>query len=357
MKILLLSDGVERSNIVDELSKYLPTYQVVDIGEGSCDIEGILSSKNILIHMTSLGDFTDKLSHILKPKSYILLKLAGEKKCNTWQTQEGIKVESALTQNAIGVCDINDIFDIYSLPIAKYEYLTDTIVTLTDCPSISEVVLYGSIARREWLSHGDGDIMVITDMTSAEVQAMLERVEGVTFSDVLPDKVTLYFGDFLIEIAVVERVEDNELYYVNSYIPDPSYSIIKGGIDTLDRLIAMQKRFVVDTESLTKNTISRLVYFVLSMDCIAKSGNEYKFFFHSNIITHEIIRLSKQLQGEYKYDYLPKDSDSIFEAMQADGLVYSYVMDKQDYISRIHIATRKLLAKIDNIDERYIDII
>lgn len=353
MKILLVGENKEKGGVLARLHERLPNYQVVEILESESSVEcmrDIVETRDIIVNISAIWDSARVFASMLEPKSYLLLKVADD-------TESGKDVDSLFRQNAIGERWVDASTDLASLALERYEYLVDTIHTLASCPEVREVVLYGSIARREWLTNGDGDIMVTCDMSKQEIQDMLESVPGVTFCDILPDKVTVYFGDFLIEVAVVSSVEENKLYYVNSYIQDTRYSIIKGDGETLDRLVAMQKSFVVDGDKLIAETVSRLVYFVLSMDGIARSGNEYKFFFHSNIITHEMIRLSKLLQGEYKYEYLPKDSDKIYKAMQAQYLVYTYSMDKQKYLSQVRGAAKQLINKVNNIDKKYINIL
>ena len=89
-----------------------------------------------------------------------------------------------------------------------------------------------------------------------------------------------------------------------------------------------------DPATLISEAVKRLVFFVLSLDHIAKQGDRYKFFFHNNIIIHELVRLERLIQGDVSYHYLPKQ---VFEssALGLADLSFSFHDDMEEHIRKV----------------------
>jgi len=48
-----------------------------------------------------------------------------------------------------------------------------------------------------------------------------------------------------------------------------------------------------------------MIYFVLSLPKLIEKDNNYKYYFHFNIILHNFIRINEVLKGNIEYNYLP----------------------------------------------------
>lgn len=128
---------------------------------------------------------------------------------------------------------------IRKIPFRLYEKTAQVIHRLLGMEAIREIVVYGSIARKELTLHSDIDMMLTTELSLHEVEQVLGDLAGLSFHDTPDGKVTLYFGEWLVEVVVVKRLEDNAKYYVNSYIEDIKGSIIKGDENTLGALLSL----------------------------------------------------------------------------------------------------------------------
>lgn len=221
---------------------------------------------------------------------------------------------------------------IHEISFRLYEKTAQVIHRLLGMETIREIVVYGSLARKELSLHSDVDMMVSTDLSLQEVEHALARLDGLSFHDTPDGKVTLYFGEWLVEVVVVKQLEENAKYYVNSYIEDIKGSIVKGNENTLHALKLMQDAFHPDVEAMKQETLKRLVFFVRSLPGIARKNDAYKYFFHVNIIIHELVRLERLVKKDLPFLYLPKN---VYPntSIQIKTLTYAFGQDYGRHLS------------------------
>jgi predicted nucleotidyltransferase len=220
--------------------------------------------------------------------------------------------------------------EIEAIPFRLYEKTILVLTRLMDMKEIREIVVYGSLARKELSIHSDVDMMVTTDLSLRELEEELSMLPGLSFHDTPDGKVTLYFDNWLVEVVVVPRLEENAKYYVNSYIEDIKGSILKGNDDTLLTLMSMQENFHPNVECLRQETLKRLNFFLKSLPGIAKKYDAYKYFFHTNIIIHELVRLERIVQNDLHYLYLPKQVAST-TAISLQRLAYTFEQEFEQH--------------------------
>lgn len=394
MKILVLGNiNSGKSHLADILAARLPHYTVIQLDayrkaysdgsmEGEKDatsrfIQDSIHTEHAVVECTGLGNIAVELQAKLPPKSYLVLVMGTPLSMCLDRVdmqkfasipypyhQEDIRdtikrldaeIQSGSLQKlwekqALFMQTIRDESDLDWEVLYRYEKVADVIGVLQKRKEIKEIVLFGSLARKQFSAHSDADIMVTTQMTPSQLSDALMRLPKVTFGDVLGDKVTIYFGTFLIEILVQKNICDNACYYANSCITDVAFSMVKGDETTLVSLTQIRDAWVVDRDALIQSTVKRLVYFVLSLDTITVQ-NQYKFFFHANIVVHEIVRLKKLLDGEVRYNYLPKNSDGIFQELAMEKCVFGYGDDMQAYGRRIRRYVARLLTGVAGMDK------
>ncbi len=146
-------------------------------------------------------------------------------------------------------------------------------------------------------------------------------------------------------------------YYVNSMVKCSEATVIKGDADLVQALQTAIDDFSFNEEKMIEQTIKRLIFFVLSLDNIAKKGDDYKFFFHNNIIIHEIIRLQLFSKGVFQYNYLPKMALDKLEGIDIKNILYDFNIDKQKHIKNIKAITAETLKKVGCKEKKYYDIL
>jgi len=123
---------------------------------------------------------------------------------------------------------------------------------------------------------------------------------------------------------------------------------MKGTDNTYHELLSDSNDYnTVNIEYLKREAQKRLMYFVMSLENIAQKGDDYKFFFHNNIIIHEIARLLYFQTGNRERDYLPLNALRYFEDadINISELIYDFKKDKKQHIAIIKQYVSMLLKK------------
>lgn len=163
--------------------------------------------------------------------------------------------------------------------------------------------------------------------------------------------------EILIELVIVQNQKDNIWHYVNSMIKCSEATVIKGDANLVQSLQTAIDGFAFNEENMIEQTIKRLIFFVLSLDNIAKKGDKYKFFFHNNIIIHEIVRLQLFSKGIFEYNYLSKMALDKLEGIDIKNLLYDFNIDKQKHIKNIRAITIETLKKAGCTEKKYYEIL
>jgi hypothetical protein len=342
-----------KSHAIELIRPFLPEYPVLAIdeyrirfGDGSLEgelrtrerfVNDVVSSDHVIVELSGMGPLGSMLESRITLKSFIVVHIQ-ETLANCLERIQGKDFSKipypkfnetlpdtiARIQHEIEHGDLKKFWEKKALaffsvsnnqalvqqfneiPFQLYEKAELVLSKLLSMEEVREIIMYGSIARKSMTVHSDIDLLVSSELSLQDMEDQVSNLPGVTFHDTPDGKVTLYFNHLLVEIVVVKNLESHAKYYVNSFIEDIEGSIVKGNHKTLDTLLAMQTAFYPNVEEMKSETIKRLVFFVRSLPGIAKKDDAYKYFFHVNIVIHEIIRLEQLLHGDVQFLYLPK---------------------------------------------------
>jgi len=343
-------------------------------------INDVLCAENAFIELSGLGPLGNLLAEKIERKSFILLyikesagicldRLAAKQLFLTPYPKFDEKIEDTIIRidkelennelynkwkdKAIAILEITDKTVIPNILIPHYKYLVDIVNVIKNKDRIKEIILFGSIARNELNNLSDIDMFLTTDFSINEIEDFLSDIPDLDFIDNDENKIYMFFSDILIEIFIVKNIKETIKYYVNSYITDISGTIIKGNDETYRELFAANADFSPNIDKMKSKTVKRLIYFVLSLEKIAKKADDYKFFFHNNIIIHEISRLLYFHNNKIRYEYLPHNILSYYDEINIQDLLYDFKKEKYNHIYKIKMIVFDLLKKMNLNQEKY----
>jgi len=119
---------------------------------------------------------------------------------------------------AISIIDITSYSEVSCIPVMHYKYLCDVIARLKTNDYIHEIILYGSAARKTLTLLSDIDMFITTSLSTEEVVSFIKTIKGISFLDTTGNKITVYFGNILIEVVVVISISAHIKYYRTSNI-------------------------------------------------------------------------------------------------------------------------------------------
>lgn len=370
-----------KSRTIEWIRKRLPEYQVLKIdeyrqlyGDGTTEkelaarerfVQDVIHCKNAIVELSGMGPLGKRLNEIMPPKQCILLHITAsldeclerlvkkdfglipypvseeslENTIRRLSTEFATgQLESLWSKKAVRIHTLINGPDleqtIYEFPFRQYEKMIDVVAVMAAMPDVREIILYGSASRNEMRIDSDVDLMVSTNVTLAEMEHRLSFVDGVTYVDTPDGKVTLYFDDLLVEVVVVGLIRNHAKYYCNSYPGDIEMTILKGESGTLIALSELVEAFRPSRETMIDETIKRLLYFVISLKEQMNRNDTYKFFFHNNIIIHEVLRLERLFKNDLRFNYLPKNLFST-TSIPISNLVFSFDCSMEKHIWKV----------------------
>lgn len=401
MKILICGNiNSGKSHAVEKLHGLLPTYEIAKIddyrkehGDGTIDgeilarkkfIDRILHQNNIIFEFTGLGSIGIELQEKLEPKSFITLYINTPLNiCIKRLTKkdfslipypkfneniestikridnelEGRALNKLWESKALQILELENQTDFSSIPLLHFEYTIGVVKELKLIDEINDIISFGSLARKELTKLSDIDLFVTTELSVTDVYNKLLETLTPNFADTTKNKITLYFDNILIEIVVVKKIEDIISFYNNLTVSDVQNTIIKGDYNTRSFLKIYIKKLIIDKEYEKSETIKRLMYFILSMDNIVKKEDDYKFFFHNNIIIHEIVKLLHFAKDKYVYSYLPRKALNYCKEIDIKTLTYDFEKDKKEHIKLLKQATKVALELVGCQEKKYFNLL
>ncbi len=401
MRILVCGNiNSGKSYLIDKMKTMLPKYDIAQIdayrnqfGDGTIEkelvartkfVEALTTNDNIIAELSGMGPLARQLQEAIPSKSFIILYVDTDAEICAQRSKDkdfsripypvyeeemtdtirrigkeliNGELHKLWSPKALQIIKIKSSDELTDLPLRHYEKLYDILKIIVPNTEVKEIVAFGSLGRNELSKLSDIDLSITTTMTVDEVAKLYKSVADITFIDNVENKVTIRFGDILIELVVVQNQKDIIWYYVNSMVKCSEATVIKGDANLVQALQTAIDDFPFNEEKMIEQTIKRLIFFVLSLDSIAKKGDDYKFFFHNNIIIHEIIRLQLFSKGVFQYNYLPKMALDKLEGIDIKNFLYDFNIDKQKHIKNIKAITAETLKKVGCKERKYYDIL
>ncbi len=208
------------------------------------------------------------------------------------------------------------------------------------------LVAFGSLGRGDMSKESDIDLFLLTQRKVNEVLKQLKTcfpndVEWIVQKDFIAG----YYGDQLIEVKVVKRIEDMQLFYVKSEIKERNKTILLGDVAFEKKLSENVDSYKEDFAGEFEYTLARLTYYVKSLERVRLKQDEYKFFFHNNIVIHEYVRVCYFLHNRRSFAYLPKNALQYVDENTLKSMVFNLGDNMNDHKAIIIQITEDILPK------------
>lgn len=241
----------------------------------------------------------------------------------------------------IQIFDISDSFELENIPFRLLITFSKIVDYLYTDNKIKTIFPYGSLARNEMTEFSDIDCFIVTEMDVEEFINLLKYEFDFYFIDYIHNKVTIRDeNNHLIELVLIKKLIDGHKYIHGLSVDACHNAAIK---------ISKEDQMYVDTyeyEPLLEFhdlqwLTSEMLYFVYSLPTLIKTNNRYKYYFHTNIIIHNYIRINEILNGRTYHNYLPhivwEDYINILDVNQ---------LDLEEHYKAIKEEVKKLLILI-----------
>ena len=387
MKIFVLGNiNAGKSYAIERLRRLLPNYSVLQIDEyrkkycdGSIEKEELLWSsfaKDVLNHENAIVEFSgggkiaENIISGLTPKTCIVLKILEDVaicldriKTKDFSAtpypkypgaesleetiiridrnmQDGI-IEHTWSASAIKIFDIKDVSELEKIPFVHYEKTIKLINLYKDTDV--KMFMFGSMGRGELSFNSDIDFFLLSDKdASYHANIIRDYFDKVS---VMGNEVVIRENDILIELDVIRYIKEAECFYSTGNIKDVKATIIFGD-EVLEKQLNEFKNKKIDIIEELKFITERLNYYVLSLPSLMRKGDEYKYFFHNNIVVHEYIKLKAILTGVIDYNYLPLMAKQYLTNDEWNKIIYSFGDDMLQHYETVKVLSDEIISKI-----------
>ena len=388
MKVFVLGNiNAGKSTLIDVIQKNLSGYKILKIDayrrihcDGSIEKEEkmwtdfpaeVMKYDDVIVEFSGFGHIADHLINLLPDHSCIVLyvkssvdeciRRISEAKFTSIPYAKFVGAETLeQTINRIGIdldhgelhkkwgkkalhiieCNSGEM----DLPLLQYHYifrLRDILIPYSEC-----LFLFGSAGRQEMTSLSDVDMFCLT---KTPVQNIAEKLSKIfTSIDIMGNEIIVRDNGILMELYCIEDIEEARVFYRESAITDIVKSVIIDNIGIIPKLTLFSSE-EVDYEKEISHTISRLKYYVESLKTLAKKKDQYKYFFHNNIVVHECVRIKAFSKGHFRRNYLPLHAKDYFTNEEWDILFYHFGDDMDEHYYQLKIFVKKVLYDFDHI--------
>lgn len=217
---------------------------------------------------------------------------------------------------------------------------------------IEVAVIYGSLGANQVALDSDIDYFIQSSIPASYWLDALQKYFGsdVIHTDLLGNKITLRFKtSLLLEVVVGKQLSEIALYYRESLIHNCDFTFVKGSIENRDQLVSFVGK-QVSTSSTVASIASELYFLFCSLPKLVKSGDGYKYSFHTMIIRHYAIQLEHLLLGNSAHNYLPKQAAVNLPDFPWMGFETSPKSIDSNQYFLLHSYLKGLVQRLENAD-------
>ena len=375
-----------KSFLVEKLKKVFPNYHVLKIDDyriQNCDgtiekeellwetfPQEILKYKNVIVELSGGGKVSENILNSLDKNSFIVLKINAplnvclsrsdaskfEKIPYPHYPYMGTITDTILTidknmldgcieriwNKALAIISTNSNIDVNMLPLSQYEMIFMLKEVLSSIKG--SLFIYGSAGRCDMNITSDVDMYIFTLEPFEKVGQLLKK----SFSDVriMGDMFIIRNKKILAELTYINSINDAKLFYNRSLIKNPEKTLLKDDFLVLSKLEDFSK-IKINCEKEIKYTVERMFYYVESLTRIISKNDEYKFYFHNNIIIHEYIKLKAFLQNNFDYSYLPRNAKQYLAEGEWNSIVFMFGDNMQLHYKTIKALVLKVISDVE----------
>lgn len=375
-----------KSYFIDKIKCLLPGYHILKIDEyRKCHCDGslekemqmwndfpkeIMKYNDVIVEMSGGGKVADNVINLLDVNSFIVLYVDAdpldciERSCNknfkaTPYPKEfkepieetikrlGIDFENQIMtkwDKALKIIKVKSKDDPLKIALIQYHELFKLKDVLSNIKG--SLFTFGSTGRGMMDNSSDVDTYFLCE----ESKEVLYKILSNKFESVrlMKDEFVIRENNILLEMNYINDIKDAYYFYSTGFITNPNKTILKDDYHIVDDLFIASK-IEQDKNEIVNFTVERLDYYVESLKRLILKKDEYKYYFHNNIIVHEYVRLKAFLKGEFSYNYLPKNAKEYLTKEEWDKILYYFGDDQEKHYRKVRTMSDDIINEVKKI--------
>ena len=372
-----------KSYIVDKIKPLLPNYHILKIDDyraNNCDgtlekelqmwkefPNEVLKYNDVIVELSGGGRIAGNIVNQLEENSFLVLFVKADsdiciERSKTKDFQRtpypkefnepieetikrlGVNFETNINKvwsKALNIIKIDSNVDVAKMPLLQYHELLKLKETLSNYEG--SLFTFGSTARGNMDNTSDVDTYFLCKESKEKMQTFLSsKFDSVRL---MQDEFVIRENGILLEINYINDISKALYFYNTSLVDNPFKTILKDDYGIIEDLIKASK-VEVDKDNLIDYTIERLEYYVESLPRIALKNDEYKYYFHNNIIIHEYVKLKAFLNDIFAFSYLPKKSKGYLTNEEWKNILYSFGDDMDSHYKVVRTMADKIIKEV-----------
>ncbi|MBO4694510.1 MAG: hypothetical protein J5656_01105 [Clostridia bacterium] len=244
---------------------------------------------------------------------------------------------------ALNIIKIDSNVDVTKLPLLQYHELFKLKETLVNYEG--SLFTFGTTARGLMDNSSDVDTYFLCKERKEKIkQDLSSKFDSVK---IMQDEFVIRENGILVEMNYINDINKALYFYGTSLVKNPYKTILKDDYGVIYDLIVASK-IEVDKNKIIDFTIDKLDYYVESLPRITLKNDEYKYYFHNNIVIHEYVKLRAFLKDEFAYSYLPKDAKKYLTEEEWINIMYSFGDDMIKHYEVVRKMSDEIINEVRN---------
>lgn len=362
MKLFVVGNiSAGKSYFIEKIKPLLPNYSVLKIDEyrkANCDgslekelemwndfPKEIMKYNDVIVELSGGGKVADNITNLLDENSFLVIHVDTDSNtciersknknfADTPYPKEfkesieetinrlGLDFEKQINKKwskALKVIKVKSSDNPKKLALMQYHELFKLKDILSNIKG--SLFTFGSTGRGTMDCSSDIDTYFLCKETKEKIYDIISKeFESVRL---MQNEFVIRENGVLLEMNYINDIKDAYYFYSTGFITNPYKTILKDDYNVINDLIVASK-IEPDKKAIVNFTIERLDYYVESLKRLILKNDEYKYYFHNNIVVHEYIRLKAFLKDEFAYNYLPHNAKQYLSEEEWNNILYSF---------------------------------
>lgn len=210
-----------------------------------------------------------------------------------------------------------------------------------------ELISFGSLARGDLKEESDLDLFIKTNEYDKVKDFILSYFQNYDINFFEKD-IIVKKNNLVYEFKIISDYNELELFYNKSFIKDINKTVLIGTCETFQNLKLIISNFKDTTLRDIQYSIFRIKHYIQLLDKIICKNDDYRFYFHTNIILHEYIKLSFFINGRSEFLYSPRNALDIIDVNNVEKVIYDFKKDKDEIKENIKKICQEIIDDVLN---------
>ena len=390
MKLFVVGNiSAGKSYFIEKIRPFLPNYHILKIDEyrkvncdGSLEKElkmwndfpkEIMKYNDVIVELSGGGKVADNITNLLDENSFLAIYVDTDSNtciersknknfADTPYPKEfkesieetinrlGLDFEEQINKKwtkAINIIKVKSSDDSSKLALIQYHELFKLKDVLSNIKG--SLFTFGSTGRGTMDCSSDVDTYFLCNETKEKIYDIVSKeFESVRL---MQNEFVIRENGVLLEMNYINDIKDAYYFYSTGFITNPYKTILKDDYNVINDLIVASK-IEPDIKEIVSFTIERLDYYVESLKRLILKNDDYKYYFHNNIVVHEYIRLKAFLKDEFAYNYLPHNAKQYLSEEEWDNILYSFGDNQSIHYEVVRKMSDEIISEVKR---KYID--